>query len=71
MLISKANFWSVIFQLWMRYIKPLELNPERILQWMMSTGEMILHGTVIVMMLFVLMLSDYVALHAMQGACTL
>ena len=42
-LISKANFWKVIFQFWTRCFKPLDPNPERILQWMTATGELILH----------------------------
>ena len=55
-LINKANFWKVIFQFWLRYLKLLDPNPERILQWMMSTGELISHDCAIVTVLFVLCL---------------
>ena len=30
----------------MRYVKPLDLSPERTLQWMMSTGQLICHDIV-------------------------
>ena len=40
-LITKANFWKLIYQFWVRHIKPLDPHPERILQWMMSTGKLI------------------------------
>ena len=41
-LVSKANIWKVILQFWTRYLKPLDPNSERILQWMSATGELIL-----------------------------
>ncbi|KAL0027089.1 hypothetical protein WJX79_004827 [Trebouxia sp. C0005] len=38
-LITNSNLWKVLYQIWNRHLKPLDPNPERILHWMMQTGE--------------------------------
>lgn len=39
-LITNSNLWKVLYQIWNRHLKPLDPNPERILHWMMQTGQL-------------------------------
>ena len=38
-IITKANMWKLMYQFWSRHLRPLDMHPERVMYYMMHSGE--------------------------------